>query len=90
MQLKPIVQGDLRMNRAFEKQEAEKTSSGSKPSGGGKPYKRPQLTKMGSLRDITMHLAGGGAKDGGSGTKNGTKRGGNFDGAASSADERAL
>jgi hypothetical protein len=42
-----------------------------------KPYLRPVLTKLGTLRDMTMTLSGGGTPDGMPGR--GTKRGGNFE-----------
>ena len=41
-----------------------------------KVYRRPALTKLGSLRDLTMGLSGGGAPDGM--PARGTKRGGDF------------
>ncbi len=43
-----------------------------------KVYRPPVLTKLGSLRDLTMSLNGGGANDG-SKAPRGTKRGGNFE-----------
>ena len=42
-----------------------------------RPYVRPVLTKLGTLRDMTMTLSGGGAKDGR--PNRGTKRGGDFE-----------
>jgi hypothetical protein len=42
-----------------------------------KPYRRPVLTKLGTLRDMTMGLAGGGSPDGM--PSRGTKRGGDFE-----------
>jgi hypothetical protein len=42
-----------------------------------KPYRRPVLTKLGTLRDMTMTLSGGGTPDGMPGR--GTKRGGDFE-----------
>jgi hypothetical protein len=46
-------------------------------SGAKKPYRRPVLTKLGTLRDMTMTLSGGGTPDGM--PSRGTKRGGNFE-----------
>jgi hypothetical protein len=42
-----------------------------------RPYQRPVLARLGSLRDMTMTHSGGGAPDGRPGR--GTKRGGNFE-----------
>lgn len=42
-----------------------------------RPYLRPVLTKLGTLRDMTMGLRGGGAPDGRH--QRGTKRGGDFE-----------
>lgn len=44
-----------------------------------KVYCAPVLIKLDSLRDITMANSGGGAQDGGMGSMNGTKRGGNWE-----------
>lgn len=42
-----------------------------------KAYQRPVLTKLGTLRDMTMSQFGGGAPDGR--PNRGTKRGGDFE-----------
>ena len=42
-----------------------------------RPYVRPVLIKLGTLRDITMTVQGGGAPDGR--PNRGTKRGGDFE-----------
>jgi hypothetical protein len=42
-----------------------------------RPYHRPVLTRLGTLRDMTMTLQGGGTPDGR--PARGTKRGGNFE-----------
>lgn len=42
-----------------------------------KDYRRPSLTKLGSLASLTMTLTGGGAADGR--PARGTKRGGDFE-----------
>ena len=49
-----------------------------------KVYHRPSLTKLGSLRDMTMTVGGSGAADGGMIGKTTlyTKRGGNFEAAS--------
>ncbi len=62
----------------------EKSSSGTgrEQNDDGQPwakkvYQRPVLTKLGTLRDMTMTKSGGGAPDGMA--NRGTKRGGNFE-----------
>jgi len=56
--------------RDSDNTEAEKTQ-------GKKVYRRPALTKLGNLRDMTLTLSNIGANDGM--PSKGTKRGGNFE-----------
>ena len=57
--------------------ETRRDQGDSEQPSGKRPYLRPVLTKLGTLRDMTMTLSGGGAPDGMPGR--GTKRGGNFE-----------
>jgi hypothetical protein len=50
---------------------------GSEQPSAKKPYQRPMLIRLGTLRDMTMTLFGGGAPDGR--PSRGTKRGGDFE-----------
>jgi hypothetical protein len=67
------------MKPTQEHPETEDAGLDNAPTGTKKPYKKPQLINLGSLRDVTMKLASG-AADGGKPGRSGTKRGGNFDG----------
>lgn len=59
-------------DRTGDETQREQADSGAK-----RPYQRPVLTRLGTLRDMTMTMSGGGAPDGRPGR--GTKRGGNFE-----------
>jgi hypothetical protein len=75
-----FVHGGSTMKPTNEYHEEEKAGPGSVPSGARKTYAKPELIKLGSLRDVTMRLSYGG-NDGGKATgPHGTKRGGNFQG----------
>jgi hypothetical protein len=57
--------------------ETRRDQDDSEQASGKRPYLRPVLTKLGTLRDMTMTLSGGGTPDGR--PARGTKRGGNFE-----------
>ena len=49
------------MNKSMNKAEE---GSGSMPQGAMKPYAKPLLSNLGSLRDLTMTMKSSGASDG--------------------------
>ena len=57
--------------------ETRREQDGSEQPSAKRPYERPVLTRLGTLRDMTMTLQGGGTPDGR--PNRGTKRGGNFE-----------